>query len=54
VDGLNVIPVQNLREAAQFLEGEIKIAPTKVDLQNCSSISPMTSTIFPRSKDRKM
>ena len=25
-------PVQNLREAAQFLEGEIKIAPTKVDI----------------------
>jgi magnesium chelatase family protein len=33
VNGLNVIPVQNLREAAQFLEGEIKIAPVKVDLQ---------------------
>ena len=32
VDGLNVIPVQNLREAAQFLEGEIKISPAKVDL----------------------
>jgi magnesium chelatase family protein len=32
VDGLQVIPVQNLREAASFLEGEIKIAPTKVDL----------------------
>ena len=32
VDGLNVIPVQNLREAAQFLEGEIKIAPTRVDI----------------------
>ncbi|MFM2083033.1 MAG: hypothetical protein RL380_1724 [Verrucomicrobiota bacterium] len=32
VDGLQVIPVQNLREAAQFLEGEIKIAPTRVDL----------------------
>src|ERR1041384_950328 len=32
VDGLQVIPVQNLREAGQFLEGEIKIAPTKVDL----------------------
>ena len=31
VDGLQVIPVQNLREAAQFLEGEIKIAPTRVD-----------------------
>jgi magnesium chelatase family protein len=25
--GLQVIPVQNLREAAQFLEGEIKISP---------------------------
>ena len=32
VDGLQVIPVQNLREAAQFLEGEIKIAPVKVDI----------------------
>src|SRR5271169_3310661 len=31
VAGLQVIPVQNLREAAGFLEGEIKIAPTKVD-----------------------
>ena len=33
VQGLNVIPVQNLREAAQFLEGEIRIAPAKVDLE---------------------
>ncbi|HUC84724.1 MAG TPA: YifB family Mg chelatase-like AAA ATPase [Candidatus Acidoferrales bacterium] len=32
VCGLQVIPVQNLREAAQFLEGQIKITPTKVDL----------------------
>ena len=32
VAGLQVIPVQNLREATQFLEGEIKISPTKVDL----------------------
>jgi len=31
VQGLNVIPIQNLREAAQFLEGEIKISPTRVD-----------------------
>jgi magnesium chelatase family protein len=31
VEGLQVIPVQNLREAAQFLEGDIKIAPAKVD-----------------------
>ncbi len=32
VEGLQVIPVQNLREAASFLEGEIRIAPTKVDV----------------------
>jgi magnesium chelatase family protein len=32
VAGLQVIPVQNLREAAQFLAGEIKIAPLKVDI----------------------
>lgn len=31
VSGLQVIPVQNLREAAQFLEGEIKIPPARVD-----------------------
>ena len=32
VAGLQVIPVQNLREAASFLEGEIKISPTRVDV----------------------
>ena len=32
VEGLQVIPVPNLRAAAQFLEGELKIAPAKVDL----------------------
>jgi magnesium chelatase family protein len=32
VSGLKVIPIQNLREATQFLEGEIKISPTKVDM----------------------
>jgi magnesium chelatase family protein len=32
VAGLQVIPIQNLREAASFLEGEVKIAPTKVDI----------------------
>ena len=31
VNGLQVIPVQNLREAAQFLEGEVKISPARVD-----------------------
>jgi len=33
VEGLQVIPVPNLRAAAQFLEGEVKIAPVKVDLE---------------------
>ncbi len=32
VKGLQVIPIQNLREAAGFLEGEVKISPTRVDL----------------------
>lgn len=32
VSGLQVIPVQNLREAAAFLEGEMKISPVKVNL----------------------
>jgi magnesium chelatase family protein len=32
VQGLQVIPIQNLREATGFLEGEIKIAPTRLDL----------------------
>jgi magnesium chelatase family protein len=33
VAGLQVIPVQNLREAVAFLEGEIPIAPLHVDVQ---------------------
>ncbi len=32
VSGLQVIPVQNLREAVNFLEGSLKISPTKVDM----------------------
>lgn len=32
VAGLQVIPIQNLREAASFLGGEIKIAAVKVDI----------------------
>ncbi len=32
VSGLQVIPVQNLREAASFLEGETKLSPTKIDI----------------------
>jgi magnesium chelatase family protein len=32
VDGLQVIPIRNLREATSFLEGELEIAPTRVDI----------------------
>ncbi len=32
VAGLQVIPVRNLREAVSFLEGELKIQPTAVDV----------------------
>jgi magnesium chelatase family protein len=32
VDGLNVFAIQNLREAASFLEGEIKLSATRVDI----------------------
>jgi magnesium chelatase family protein len=32
VSGLQVIPIQNLREAAGFLEGQIKISPVKLDI----------------------
>jgi len=32
VKGLQVIPIQNLREAVGFLEGEVRLAPTKVDI----------------------
>src|SRR6516164_3164702 len=32
VTGLQVIPIQNLREAADFLEGQIKISPTKINI----------------------
>ena len=31
VKGLQVIPIQNLREAVGFLEGEVKISPTRVE-----------------------
>jgi magnesium chelatase family protein len=32
VNGLQVIPIQNLREAVGFLEGEVRIGPAKVDV----------------------
>jgi magnesium chelatase family protein len=32
VQGISAVPVQNLREAASFLEGEVHIAPRRVDV----------------------
>lgn len=40
VGGLEVIPIQNLREAALFLEGAIDIPPTRVDVAALFSQSP--------------
>src|SRR5437867_374686 len=33
VKGLQVIPIQNLREAVSFLEGELHITPTRVEVE---------------------
>ncbi len=40
VAGLQVIPIQNLREAVSFLEGETKIPPTKVDIARIFEQAP--------------
>jgi magnesium chelatase family protein len=40
VAGLQVIPVQNLREAVSFLEGETKLPPTKVDIAQIFDQAP--------------
>lgn len=40
VDGLQVIPIQNLREAALFLEGLISIPPTSVDTAALFAVDP--------------
>jgi magnesium chelatase family protein len=39
VAGLRVIPVQNLREAAEFLEGTIKLNPVKIDIAKIFDVS---------------
>lgn len=41
VSGLEVIPVQNLREAALFLEGAEDIAPVRLDVESLFSRSPV-------------
>lgn len=40
VDGLCVIPIRNLREAASFLEGEAKLSPTRVDIEQIFNHPP--------------
>jgi len=40
VKGLQVIPIQNLREAAQFLEGAITLDPVKVDTRKLFEAPP--------------
>ena len=39
VDGLEVIPVNNLREAATFLEGDLELKPCKVDTHALFEVS---------------
>jgi magnesium chelatase family protein len=40
VSGLQVIPIRNLREAVSFLEGQVKIAPVKVDIAQIFEHAP--------------
>jgi magnesium chelatase family protein len=40
VSGLQVIPIRNLREAVSFLEGQVKIAPVKVDIAQIFDHAP--------------
>ena len=40
VSGLNVIPVQNLREAVGFLEGKVALNPTRVNVEKLFEWSP--------------
>jgi magnesium chelatase family protein len=40
VHGLQVIPIQNLREATNFLEGQIHLAPTRVDVSRIFDLAP--------------
>jgi len=40
VDGLDVFPVRNLREAAEFLEGNVSLSPFKVDAESLYAAQP--------------
>jgi magnesium chelatase family protein len=40
VSGLQVIPIRNLLEAVSFLEGDVKIAPVKLDMAQIFDQAP--------------
>ncbi|MFO1486993.1 MAG: YifB family Mg chelatase-like AAA ATPase [Verrucomicrobiota bacterium] len=53
VAGLQVIPIQNLREAAQFLEGTVKISPTRVDVAGLFEHGPDEEADFAEVKGQE-
>src|SRR5437762_7859251 len=53
VSGLSVIPVANLREATNFLEGQQIIEPTKVDLTSLFSHTDDDDLDFAEVKDQE-
>ncbi len=53
VAGLQVFPIQNLREAVGFLEGEVKIRPTKVDLSSVFEQAPEDDLDFAEVKGQE-
>ncbi len=53
VEGLCVIPVRNLREAAGFLEGEAPIAPKRVDIAQLFDVAPDAELDFAEVKGQE-
>ncbi len=53
VAGLQVIPIQNLREAVGFLEGDVKITPTRVDLHRLFDQAPEEDLDFAEVKGQE-
>src|SRR5213594_1397998 len=53
VEGLRVFPIQNLRQAATFLEGETKLTCTKVDLEALFAHPPEDEADFAEVKGQE-
>jgi magnesium chelatase family protein len=53
VSGLQVIPIRNLREAVSFLEGQVKIAPIKVDIAQIFDHAPNRELDFAEVKGQE-